>query len=486
MAYCPNPECKHRLKTGKPAEFREGVTACTDCGTELIPDNPLAAPERVPCPRPLKIRLWITLGVAAALWLGFLIPPVLVNTELLEALFQRSGFNTPFLGPLAIGVTPWLGGFVLVEMIALLIPPWRRRRLSDPGFRIKLTRASLITGVAAATLNGLSMSMYLEGLNLYNWGGGYEWVVENPGWLFRIQMTLVFAAGSSLFLLAAHLINRFGLGSGFAVVILIEILSMLPGFVSDHCLALSRGLIEPIYWAVMVVALIGLFAGVRWFLLRRDPVTAALPLRLPTCGTLPLELAVGLTMLMSTAAMWIDWQFLRDFYEKLAPGTRFYLNTELILVALFVPLASAMFYWRHRKRFAQDSTRAAWRRARFLSGLFLFCVVGAWYALYRVVPEGVWLVPNSLLVLGATAIGIDLWQEIRARWRAPGGADLALVKSHQDLTDALEATAARGKGAFLQGQHVRTLAYFFGPFVPLAILDAPGIEQGKDGEHGNP
>ncbi len=477
MAYCPNPECKHRIKSGKPAEFREGIPTCTDCGTELVSDNPVAAPERAACPRPLKIRLWITFGIVIAVWLGHLIPPLFVNVEALDNLVGRANFSESYFGPLSIGVRPWLGGFVLVEMLALLVPAWRRRRLGDPGFRRRLTQASLCTGLAFVLLNGLSISIYLESLPWQPWNGADKWVVENPGWLFRIQMTLILAAGSSLFVLAAHLINRFGVGSGYAVVILADILVLVPEFVVDHHFALANELIEPVYWMLLMAVMLGLFAGVRWFLLRQDPVTRALPLRMPTCGTFPIELAVGLTMSVSTAAMWINWQFLNDLYMKLAPGTRFYLHTELILVAVFVPLASAMFYWRHRKRFAQEATRAAWRRARFLSGLFLFCVVGAWYGLYRTVPESSWLVPSSLLVLGATAISIDLWQEIRARWHTPGGADLVVVESYQDVTDALEAAASHGKGAFLQGEHLRTLAYFFGPFVPLAILEVP--KEGK-------
>ncbi len=35
---CPNPECPGR--TGEPAEYREGVTHCHDCGAALVDDDP--------------------------------------------------------------------------------------------------------------------------------------------------------------------------------------------------------------------------------------------------------------------------------------------------------------------------------------------------------------------------------------------------------------------------------------------------------------
>jgi hypothetical protein len=36
MRYCPNLDCPHARATGGAAEYRDGVTRCTDCGTELI------------------------------------------------------------------------------------------------------------------------------------------------------------------------------------------------------------------------------------------------------------------------------------------------------------------------------------------------------------------------------------------------------------------------------------------------------------------
>src|SRR3972149_4365290 len=30
--YCPNPDCPHAQQTGEPAEYREGVAQCPDCG----------------------------------------------------------------------------------------------------------------------------------------------------------------------------------------------------------------------------------------------------------------------------------------------------------------------------------------------------------------------------------------------------------------------------------------------------------------------
>jgi len=38
--YCPNPECPHAQRTGEPAEYREGITECQDCGSTLVDTRP--------------------------------------------------------------------------------------------------------------------------------------------------------------------------------------------------------------------------------------------------------------------------------------------------------------------------------------------------------------------------------------------------------------------------------------------------------------
>jgi hypothetical protein len=38
--YCPNPECPIAQQTGEPAEYREGVTRCVDCGADLVRELP--------------------------------------------------------------------------------------------------------------------------------------------------------------------------------------------------------------------------------------------------------------------------------------------------------------------------------------------------------------------------------------------------------------------------------------------------------------
>jgi hypothetical protein len=48
MPYCPNPECPHRKRFGEPAEFKKGITICSDCGATLSDSAPVFEPRKLP------------------------------------------------------------------------------------------------------------------------------------------------------------------------------------------------------------------------------------------------------------------------------------------------------------------------------------------------------------------------------------------------------------------------------------------------------
>lgn len=43
--FCPNRECPDLISTGKPGEYREGITVCPYCHTELVAEDPGRSPR---------------------------------------------------------------------------------------------------------------------------------------------------------------------------------------------------------------------------------------------------------------------------------------------------------------------------------------------------------------------------------------------------------------------------------------------------------
>jgi hypothetical protein len=482
VAFCPNPQCPHRIRTGKPAEFRPELRLCVDCNSPLVEENPLPRMVLPPRPRPLRHRLAWTLAVMGALWLGFLVPMPFLNQEL--PLQTERGPMTPtavLYGPLSQGVAPYLVGFILVELFALALPRLRPRRLADPELRRKLWRASLILGTALSLVHGLTTGWSLE---MFNWGSwGSAELVPDPGWWFRIRVALTMAAGSALFVLGADLINRKGVGSGFAMVILADASAPL----LDHLRALWFYLQigeSTVLALVLGLGLLGAAVWARWKFFNwnaRRPFK--LPLVAPTCGLLPLELAWVLTMLPGLLGnlfylTWFNW-----FREHLYPGSIDFTLLQIGLLAAFLPVASAWFYWRRREAFRSSANRPTWRKAMVVSGALLLGMVLLPLALARFTGVLAMVWPSMLTLVGTVAILADLAAELRARRLSPGGVDLVPVAVHQDLADALEdadRNAVAGAPAFIQGLRYRSLLYFFAPYLPLVQLGVPSKDPQPD------
>jgi preprotein translocase subunit SecY len=471
MPYCPNPQCSHRLRTGRPPEFQPGQSTCADCGTTLVGQNPMPPEILPPLSSPLRIRLAWTLGTVVCLWLALLIPmPFLQQVSFFDGQQELTPTAVRF-GPLSMGIVPFLFGFVMVELYALIVPALRRRRLSDPALRRKLWRASLSFGVAWCLARGLVAAWTLEGLEWNLAQLNQPPLVADPGWWFRVRFALTQTAGSCLFVLAAGLISRKGLGSGYAVVIVADACATLPG----HLRAAS------FHWSTEQITTLTLLLGAGLLLLsawalwrffsldRRRPWR--LPLVAPTCGMLPLELAWSLCLIppLLSNFFWLPW--LEDLTANFYPGSTPHLIVEIALLLLFLPLASSWFYWRHRRGFRR-ADRREWWRGRGWSALLLAAMVVYGEVAWRLLGPLSLCLPAALTLVGVTAVASDLASELRFRRRL--GCEPGVLAVHQDVSDALRAAAGAGSPVLIQGLRYRSLGYFFMPYVPLVLLARPG------------
>jgi hypothetical protein len=114
---CPNPECTFARRHGRPAEYRETFTTCSDCGAALV------APSAVPPPA-------VAPAAAKPPAVGAPIGPVLLTAGLFVAMAALSyvklievegspgllgAFNRPtWMPPTSIGLNPFLGSFMIV------------------------------------------------------------------------------------------------------------------------------------------------------------------------------------------------------------------------------------------------------------------------------------------------------------------------------------------------------------------------------------
>ncbi|MFH1810535.1 MAG: hypothetical protein ABIJ09_17470 [Pseudomonadota bacterium] len=471
MKHCTNPDCPHRTRTGQPAEYNDRVEHCSDCGTALVAAS-LNASTSSPAaeagwPRDLVRRLTVTVLCLLPVWLSSLVWMPFVRHDLLREMLHLDGLLIPQgVSLLAVGITPFISAFVLVELVALMVPQWRCRRHGDPALRSALTRAALIVGVLVASVQALSLAVYFESLNVMG-----EPLV-NAGFAFRAGSVVTLVAASCLCVAMARLIDLHGVGPGFVLLILVDLALDLPRVVVQLRQMLVEGTLAGIQLVLMVAAIVG-FVGVTWWLLRRgDDGPDALPVRVPTCGTWPLVVASSLGMVPATLASLLDSHWLHELSRRLAPGSTIYLAFELTVITLVAVIATRLFYWRRQVGFVTEHG-ASWRRLQWQSLAFVLGSTLAWFVVIHLVQTPLWLLsPVSLIAM--TAIVADLFDEVRLRRRLPAGAQLQRLGEHHDVADALEELAGVVRdAAIVQGLHYRSLTYFFAPYVPMAVLRLP-------------
>jgi hypothetical protein len=479
VAHCTNPDCRHRQRTGKPAEYQPSATHCADCGEPLQPGEPPppTRPPGRPWPAGLLKRLGLTLAAMVAVSALAWLPNPMVDGEAAQA-----AFGTAIkAGPFSLGVRPLLVAFVLVELGALILPFTRERRRQDPRLRRRLWWIAAIAAVGFAAFQGLSLAFTLENAahgggmtSLY--GGWGPDLVPRPGWMFRLATAGMCAIGTVLIAALVRGLDHRGFGPGMAALLLADSLALLPQDLIHQGRRVVIGEINLLHVLLTLLLIGALVVGASRILGQRSAGVGGLPAVLPPCGLMPYEWAITLLILPSTIAAF-GAPGAGRLMDLLLPGGWLWIAVAIPVVLLGTPLASTLFYWR-RRLWWTDERRGVWLWT-VVTGAFLMLVLVLVDAiLLRSMPMGA----GALAWIVIVALLGDAWDELRA-WRAQGAEPRELAR-HQDVADALEELdglrAAHPDARFvLAGLRYRSLTYFFGPWVPLRILRVDGDHELK-------
>jgi hypothetical protein len=455
-------------------------------------------------------RLALTLLSVPLLLLGEQIPLPTIDTSALAASIDvgsfgasSSGWDSAVVSVLALGITPILSAFLLVELAALIVPAWSRLRHAGPAGRQKLVKAALILTLVLALFQGFAYARMLESIAATAMAGGLKTTLMN---------TLTLAAGTFLLLALASLLDRYGLTSGIGTLIVasiaIQIAQRIKAWVSLN--GMREGgpsLVETAVPLAAVAAVAALTLAALGALPSRSPAPASEPsegeaqigagyrtppqkkrpsvieVPVPASGILPLTISASLLSLPST---------LESFGVPLG-GFKLGMSGQFILkILLTIPLAIGVGYLlNHPAHLAtlalrqtagaasRDSmeTAAASRLRRAIGRTVLFLLAAL------VIDEVSARFGHAFIgldVVVVTALVADVLAEWRARRQAP---DLVAVWSEHRPYAVGPARAALAKlsiFSFARGAHQRTLLQLFGPYLPIDILvPAPSAESAR-------
>ncbi len=232
-------------------------------------------------------RAAVTAMVPLVLFALGYVPLPNVDTSGLE--WRQSLFGLFDLPPhnvsiVALGLVPVLSGFTLVELVSLVVPRWRRLRISGPRGRLKLTRASYLVMVGLALFQSWGLARFMTSLGLVRHTSDES--------LVSLVLMLTMIGGTCLYVVGANVIDRWGLGNGFSVLFAFSLLGEI-GY-DWYAVHLSNGTTKPGAVGAQLV-LAAVIAGLTYRMLRGAKAGEARHwLLLPACGVLPLSYALAL------------------------------------------------------------------------------------------------------------------------------------------------------------------------------------------------
>lgn len=357
---------------------------------------------------------------------------------------SRSSWDGSLFSMFALGISPLLSTFVVVEIVVSIVPRWRPLRDTALGRR-KIGRAVAIGAMLVAAIQAHFAALYLATLNM----GGAEVVMRGAHW--PIVVTLV--GGTMCLAWIVSVIAERGVGNGYAVVFL-AMLVVRQDWSALGDLTAARFALGVI--AVLAIVMIAI-AMTSWRV--RAPGGASIPL--PSAGITPVNQAGGLLVAVGALGLLGVAPELGVWLQSVDAS----LTIGLLLVLVATLVWSWVFARPGRRGLALD--RPTWQRATALTAAMLLAVFAIGRTVVAEAPDLARVLdPVTLVVI--VAIVLDLIDDVRTRRRALVPVwplhDPLLVDAVRDRLDAAEIAHV------IQSTRLRRLFWLFGSFVPMYVL----------------
>lgn len=124
----------------------------------------------------------------------------------------------------AIGISPYITASIIIQLLAVAIPPLERlSRQGDEG-RKKLTKITRYTTVLLATIQAVGILFAFNANNTIN-THPFGATLEVPVWIMFIVVTIFLVAGATLCMWIGERITEYGVSNGMSLLIFVGILA---------------------------------------------------------------------------------------------------------------------------------------------------------------------------------------------------------------------------------------------------------------------
>ena len=189
----------------------------------------------------LKSRIYFTLIVLAICRLISMLPLPGLDGQALQEYFEKLsskdgggllGMYSMFTGGAmekcaigSLGIMPYISATIIIQLLSAVIPQLSKLAREEGG-RAKIIQYGRYLTVLLCLGQGLAMAFTWENPKMFQGFTGQ--LVQDPGWAYRIQTTLLLTTGTMLMMWLGEQISERGIGNGVSLVITVGILARLP------------------------------------------------------------------------------------------------------------------------------------------------------------------------------------------------------------------------------------------------------------------
>lgn len=228
---------------------------------------------------------------------------------------------------LAMSITPYINASIIIQLLAVAIPPLEKLQKEGEEGRKKLNTITKFTSLALAILQAIAFYFTLR--NGYNDSNGVHTAIlkygdvreANPD-MFAVVLSAIvivacFVAGASMIIWLGDRINEKGIGNGISMILFAGIVSGLPNAVT-YFVSLCKENLANIGFVLLAIVI---FIAMVWFVImmtnaeRRIPAQYAkrvvgrkmyggqsthIPIKVAMSGVMPIIFAMSLMSLPQT------------------------------------------------------------------------------------------------------------------------------------------------------------------------------------------
>jgi len=249
---------------------------------------------------------------------------------------------------MSLELAPFFISCILLQISSGAIPALKQFYYQEKNGRQELTKHTYILTIFIVALQAYFISLWLESPN--TWGGMF--IVTSPGMPFRLLIVVTITAAVAVLFFVANLINRYGIGNGFAVIIVSYLVFKVLASLGVVFHLIRLGKVEPVVILILSALLVTLaflaFCLTRYFaaveIQNNKGNKVLIPLRPTIVGKEPLTLAAAISLLPLTIASFIHSHSLFLFFRGMEYGTIFNLITVIVLTIFLVYIYAVIVF----------------------------------------------------------------------------------------------------------------------------------------------